>query len=50
MSKIEKLKFLALGGVVGITVFMVVFVMLVIVAEADSNPNNNPVGGMRLFP
>jgi len=50
VSKIEKLKFLALGGVVCISVFMVMFVLLIIVATADSNPDNNPVGGMRIVP
>ena len=35
VSKIEKLKFLALGGVVGIIIFMVVFVIFFMVAVAD---------------
>lgn len=35
VSKIEKLKFLALGGVVGIIIFMGVFVIFFMVAVAD---------------
>lgn len=50
VSKIEKLKFLALGGVTGIVIFMVVFTIFFITAVGDSNPENNPVGGMRMFP
>jgi hypothetical protein len=50
VSKIEKLKFLALGGVVGIVIFMVVFTIFFITAVGDSDPANNPVGNMRMFP
>jgi amino acid permease len=50
VSKIQKLKFLALGGAVCIIIFMTVFVLLVVVAAADSNPDNNPAGNMRILP
>ena len=50
VSKIQKLKFLALGGAVCIIIFMAVFVLLVVVAAADSNPDNNPAGDMRILP
>lgn len=46
----EKLKFMALSGVVSITAFMISFVIFFIVAAADSDPVNNPVGNMDMFP
>lgn len=46
----EKLKFMALLGVTGISLFMVVFVIFFIVASLDDNPDNNPAGNMRAFP
>lgn len=50
VSKMEKLKFTALLGVIGIIIFVVVFIVLFLQAVADSNPNNNPVGDMKMFP
>lgn len=46
----EKLKFMALAGIVGIVVFMTAFVIFFITAVADGNPDNEPVGNMRAFP
>jgi amino acid permease len=50
VSKMEKLKFMALAGVVGIVLFMTALVALYVAAVADDDPINNPVGGMRMFP
>jgi amino acid permease len=50
VSKMEKLKFMALSGVASITIFMVAFVIFFIFAVSDENPDNNPVGNMDLFP
>jgi len=50
VSKMEKLKFMALAGVTGICIFMVSFVIFFIFAVADENPLNNPAGNMNLFP
>lgn len=46
----EKLKFMALCGVFGITLFTIAFVLFFIIASVDNDPDNQPVGGMRLFP
>ena len=40
VSKMEKLKFMALAGIVGIVLFMASFVIFFIVAIADGNPDN----------
>ena len=50
VSKMEKLKFLALAGVFGICVFIIIFVIFFIFAVADEDPLNNPVGDMNMFP
>ena len=50
VSKMEKLKFLALTGVTGICIFIISFVIFFIFAVADENPDNNPVGNMNMFP
>ena len=46
----EKLKFMALSGVVCIVIFMISFVAFFIFASHDDNPDNNPVGNMNAFP
>ncbi len=46
----EKLKFMALCGVTGISIFMIAFVLFFIAASLDDNPENNPAGNMRAFP
>lgn len=50
VSKMEKLKFMAMTGVAGIVVFMVSFCIFFVVAALDENPANNPVGEMNMFP
>lgn len=50
VKKIEKLRMNAFMGVSGIVFFMVSFVIFFIVASIDDDPNNNPVGGMKMFP
>jgi amino acid permease len=50
VSKIEKLRMNAFMGVSGIVVFMISFVIFFIVAALDGNPDNQPVGNMRMFP
>lgn len=50
VSKMEKLKFMALCGVTGITIFMIALVIFVIDASVDENTDNNPAGNMRTFP
>ena len=49
-TKMEKLKFMAFIGVTGICIFMLAFVIFYIMAAVDTDPANNPVGGMNLFP
>ena len=41
---------MAFSGVAGIVVFMVTMVIFFILAVLDSNPENNPAGGMKMFP
>ena len=41
---------MAFAGVGGIVVFMVTLVIFYIIAVLDSNPENNPAGGMKMFP
>ena len=41
---------MAFTGVGGIIIFMTTMVIFFILAVLDSNPDNNPVGGMRMFP
>jgi|JI6StandDraft_1071083.scaffolds.fasta_scaffold373203_2 amino acid permease len=50
VSKMEKLKFMALCGVVGISLFMISFVVFFITATLDDNPANQPAGNMQSFP
>ena len=50
VSKMEKLKYMALAGVAGICIFMIAFVVFFIVASLDDNPDNNPAGNMKAFP
>jgi amino acid permease len=49
-SKIEKLKFMGLWGVVGIILYMLTFVVFYILCLVDDSIGNEPVGGMRMFP
>lgn len=46
----EKLKFMALSGVVGICLFMICFVIFFITASVGDDPNLQPAGNMRAFP
>ena len=41
---------MAFAGVGGIVIFMVTLVIFYIIAVLDSNPENNPAGGMKMFP
>jgi amino acid permease len=50
VSKMEKLRFVALVGVAGIIAYMITFAIIYINAVGDSDPDNNPVGGMESFP
>ena len=50
VTKIEKLKFMAFAGVGGILIFMITMVIFFITATLDTNPDNNPAGGMEMFP
>lgn len=50
VSKMQKLKFMAMMGVVGIVIFMITFCIFFLFAVADENPANNPVGNMNMFP
>lgn len=50
VSKMEKLKFMAMLGVGGIVIFILTFVFFFITVSIDDNPANNPVGSMSMFP
>lgn len=50
VKKIEKLKFMAFIGVGGILLFMTTFVVHYIIAVADKDANNDPLGEMNEFP
>ena len=50
VTKIEKLKLMAFAGVGGILLFMTTLVIFFVTAALDSNPDNNPKGGMKMFP
>lgn len=50
VSKMEKLKYMALSGVAGIVIFMISFVAFFLYAVLDENEANNPAYNMKLFP
>ena len=50
VTKIEKFKIFNFIGIAGIITFIVTLVIFFVTALADSDPGNNPVGGMLLFP
>lgn len=50
VSKMEKLKFMAMLGVGGIVIFILTFVFFFITVSIDDNPANNPAGSMSMFP
>ena len=41
---------LALSGVAGICIFILAFLTYYFYSITDSNPDNNPAGGMNMFP
>ena len=41
---------MALAGVTGICIFIIIFVIFFIFAVTDSDPVNNPQGNMEMFP
>lgn len=46
----ERLKFAGLLGAINIIIFMTSFTIFFISSYADSDPNNQPVGNMKMFP
>ena len=49
-SKIEKLRFMGLAGVIGIILYMGTFILYYILCLVDSDIGKPPVGEMRMFP
>ena len=49
-TRIEKLKFMGLSGVIGIVIFMLSFVVYYVLCVFGEDIGSKPVGGMEMFP